>query len=62
MSDPSTTTADSERDFIACPLCGEFVSIRASGVGAPGVRSFVCAFCDHRFPEGDAAMLHRHAG
>ena len=61
MSDPSTT-ADSGRDFIACPLCGEFVSIRASGVGDPGCRHFVCAFCDHRFPEEDAATLDRPAG
>lgn len=59
MSDPSTT-ADNERDFIACPLCGEFVSIRASGVGSPGRRHFVCAFCNHRFPEGDAATLDGH--
>ena len=59
MSDPSTTAADSGRDIIACPLCGEFVSIRASGVGAPGVRSFVCAFCAHRFHEADAATLRK---
>ena len=56
MSEPSAAT-DNERDFIACPLCGEFVSIRSSGVGVPGNRTFVCAFCDHRFSEADAPTL-----
>jgi uncharacterized protein YbaR (Trm112 family) len=56
MSEPATAD-DSERDFIACPVCSEFVSVRASGVGARGSRTFVCAFCNHRFPEADAATL-----
>jgi len=54
-----STPADHERDLIACPLCNEFVSIRASGVGDRGKRRFACAFCDHRFAEADGATLAR---
>jgi len=54
-------SAEGERDFIGCPLCNEFVSIRSSGVGTRGQRRFVCAFCGHRFLEADGTTLTRGA-
>jgi transposase-like protein len=56
MEEPSLP-GHGERDFMACPMCNEFVSIRSSGVGTRGHRRFVCAFCGHRFLEADGAPL-----
>ena len=40
-----------ERDFIYCPACSEFVSLRGSVHGEVGRRKYTCWMCEHRFPE-----------